>query len=174
MQEMLDVVNEKNKVVGKEAREKCHKKFLAHRIIQAFVFDKKGRIFVAKRSKRKAVYPGLLDVSIAGHVDAGETYHQAAIREIHEELGIKPKNIKQLFKFRHKTKPENAFIVQYQLTVPRVGKLNKREIESGKFIEWGKMLDMLKRTPKKFAPTSRAALKIHKKNATARTGVNCY
>ncbi|MEM4247510.1 MAG: NUDIX domain-containing protein [Candidatus Woesearchaeota archaeon] len=163
MQEMLDVVNEKNKVVGKEAREKCHKKFLPHRMIQAFVFDKKGRIFVAKRSKRKAVYPELLDVSIAGHVDTGETYRQAAIREIQEELGVKPKNIRQLFKFRHKTKPENAFIMQYKLTVPHVGKLNKIEIESGRFMEWEKMLDMLKRKPKKFAPTSILALKIYKK-----------
>ncbi|MEM4239885.1 MAG: NUDIX domain-containing protein [Candidatus Woesearchaeota archaeon] len=163
MQEMLDIVNGRDRVVGKEAREKCHKKFLAHRMIQAFVFDKKGRIFVAKRSKRKAVYPGLLDVSIAGHVDAGETYRQAAIREIFEELGVKPKKVMKLFTFRHKAKPENAFVTQYSAEIGRAGRLNKYEIESGKFMEWKEMRSMLRRMPKKFAPTSVAALEIYRK-----------
>jgi isopentenyldiphosphate isomerase len=163
MQEMLDIVNEKNKVVGKAERIECHKKFLPHRMIQAFVFDRKGKVFVAKRSKRKAVYPGLLDVSVAGHVDTGETYHQAVIREIFEELGVRPKKIRKLLKFRFKTVPENAFVTQYSAEIERAGKLNKYEIESGKFMEWDEMRRMARKQPWKFMPTSIAALEIYNK-----------
>lgn len=162
MQEMLDVVNEKNRIVGKEAREKCHRQFLPHRLIHVFVFDRKGRIFVAKRSKRKAVHPTLLDVSVAGHVDSGETYKQAALRELFEELGIKPRTIRKLFKFRLKSSPENVFVTQYSAEIERAGKLNKYEIKSGKFIEWKEMRRMASQNPKKFAPTSIAALKRYK------------
>ncbi len=163
MQEMLNIVNEKNKVIGKEPREKCHKHFLPHRLIHVFVFDKKGKVFVAKRSKRKAVFPGRFDVSVAGHVDAGETYKQAAIRETREEIGVAPKKVRKLFTFRLKTRPENVFVTQYSAIIERAGKLNKYEIESGRFMEWKQMLRMARKNPKKFAPTSIAALKIYKK-----------
>ncbi len=163
MQEMLDIVNEKNKVVGKEARETCHRQFLPHRLIHVFVFDRKGRVFVAKRSKRKATYPWLLDVSAAGHVDSGETYKQAALRELFEELGIKPRKIRKLFTFRLKSRPENAFVTQYSAEIERAGKLNKYEIENGKFMEWKEMRRMARKNPRKFAPTSITALKVYKK-----------
>ncbi len=161
--EMLDIVNEKNKVVGKAERAECHKKLLAHRLIQVFVFDRKGKVFVAKRSKRKAVYPGLLDVSVAGHVDAGETYKQAAMREVREELGVRPKKLRKLFTFRLKSRPENVLVTQYSAEIKRAGKINKYEIESGKFMEWKEMRRMTRQNPKKFAPTSITALKIYGK-----------
>ncbi len=161
--ELLDLVDSKDRVIGKAERQKCHERFLAHRMIHVFVFDNQGRIFVAKRSPKKRIYPKLLDVSVAGHVHTKETYKQAAIREIQEELGVKPKKVKKLFKFRLKTKPENAFITQYSAILPKIGRLNKIEVESGKFIEYKKMKKIAKQMPKKFAPTSIAALKNYKK-----------
>ncbi len=41
-----------------------------------------------KRSRTKETYPGLLDISIGGHVDLGENYEETAIKELEEESGI--------------------------------------------------------------------------------------
>jgi 8-oxo-dGTP pyrophosphatase MutT (NUDIX family) len=41
-----------------------------------------------KRSMHKDSYPGCYDISSAGHVQAGESAEQTALREVREELGI--------------------------------------------------------------------------------------
>jgi len=41
-----------------------------------------------KRAVTKDVHPNCWDSSAAGHVDSGETYERAAVRELSEELGV--------------------------------------------------------------------------------------
>jgi isopentenyldiphosphate isomerase len=43
---------------------------------------------VQQRSKEKESWPGMWDVSCAGHVSAGETSRQGALKELQEELGV--------------------------------------------------------------------------------------
>lgn len=60
---------------------------LIRRASRVFVFDQSGRLLVQRRSEHIAK-PNLLDQSAAGHVDAGETYEGAAVRELAEEIGL--------------------------------------------------------------------------------------
>jgi O-acetyl-ADP-ribose deacetylase len=48
-----------------------------------------GRVLLQKRSLEKENWPGYWDVSAAGHVSAGETAAEAAVRETFEELGLR-------------------------------------------------------------------------------------
>lgn len=87
--EYFDVLNEYGEYVNKiETREECHKQGLWHRAVYAFVFNKNGDVLLQKRSGKKKLWPNLWDVTVGGHVLAGEFGYQALIREVKEELGI--------------------------------------------------------------------------------------
>lgn len=60
------------------------------------ILDKSGRLLVQKRSTQKELFPGRWDNSAAGHVDVGETYEQAALRELSEELGLRDFSLQRL------------------------------------------------------------------------------
>ena len=88
--ELLAIVNEYDEVVGSKPRREVHSEGLRHRAVHILVFDHEGSVCLQKRSKDKDVNPGAWDTSAAGHVDFGETYEGAAVRELNEELGITP------------------------------------------------------------------------------------
>jgi len=89
MDEKFDVLNEFGEFTGKVAtRDECHKKGFWHRAVYGFVIDKNSNILLQKRSSRKKLWPNKWDVTVGGHVEAGEFGRQTIIRECREELGI--------------------------------------------------------------------------------------
>ncbi len=154
MEEVLDVVDNQDNVIGQATRKECHKQFLRHRTVQILVFDMQGRIFVQKRSRKKDVFPGLYEASCSGHVQAGEAYRQAAVRELAEELGIthQEHELKELFTFKLRAKPENEIITQFSLRCTCVGQLQKEEVESGEFIDWDELVQRIEKNPRQFTP----------------------
>jgi isopentenyl-diphosphate Delta-isomerase len=88
LDELFDVVDEQDRVIGQATRREVHAKGLKHRAVHVLVFNGQGQVFLHKRSMLKDSAPGLWGASCAGHLDAGENYDQAALRELKEELGI--------------------------------------------------------------------------------------
>ena len=86
--ELFDVVDEDDTVQRQERRAVVHAEGLLHRAVHVFAFNKRGELFLQKRSGLKDVHPGLWDSSAAGHLDAGEDYEAGAVREVEEELGV--------------------------------------------------------------------------------------
>ncbi|MFD2257745.1 16S rRNA (adenine(1518)-N(6)/adenine(1519)-N(6))-dimethyltransferase RsmA [Luteolibacter algae] len=86
--ELFDVVDENDELKGTATRAVVHRDNLIHRAVHVFVINKNGDLYLQKRSLRKDRNPGLWDSSVSGHLDAGENYQQAAIRELSEEIGI--------------------------------------------------------------------------------------
>lgn len=86
--EMFDVVDERDEVVGRERRDVVHRDGLRHRAVHVFVRNRRGEVFLQKRSHLKDKHPGEWDSSAAGHLEVGEDYAAAAVRELAEELGI--------------------------------------------------------------------------------------
>ncbi len=87
-QELLDVVDIDDHVIGVKTRGEIHSEGLMHRAVHILVFNQQGELFIQKRSMLKDNNPGLWDSSAAGHVDSGEDYAGCALRELNEELGI--------------------------------------------------------------------------------------
>ena len=86
--EIFDIVDERDVVVGREFRREIHRRGLLHRAIHIFWLRSDGQLCLQRRSYAKDNCPGLLSSSCAGHVDSGEDYLRAAVRELHEELGV--------------------------------------------------------------------------------------
>ncbi len=79
----VEIVNEKDEIIGKMLKVEAHKNGTLHRISVVYVENEQGQIVIQQRTD------GYLDHSAAGHVEIGETYEEAAKRELEEELGIK-------------------------------------------------------------------------------------
>ena len=89
MEEKFDVLNELGDFTVKVAtRDECHEKGLWHRAVYAFIIDKNCNVLLQKRSPQKKLWPNKWDITVGGHVNAGEFGRQALIRECKEELGI--------------------------------------------------------------------------------------
>lgn len=86
--EVFDVVDESDRVVRAEPREIVHVNNLLHRAVHMLLFNSRGELLLQKRSIWKDRNPGCWDSSAAGHLDTGESYTEAARRELHEELGV--------------------------------------------------------------------------------------
>ncbi|KKR68202.1 MAG: Isopentenyl-diphosphate Delta-isomerase [Microgenomates group bacterium GW2011_GWA2_40_6] len=89
MDELLDLVNEKDEVIGEVWKSEAHRNpKLIHREILILIFDKNNRLLMQQRSFNKIKYPGYWTESCAGHVLKGEEPETAAHRELKEELGF--------------------------------------------------------------------------------------
>lgn len=100
MDEKLDIVNDEDIVTGQEMRSTVHQLGLQHRGVHVFLFTADGKMLVQKRSADRAASPSALDCSVSEHVKAGESYLDAAMRGMKEEMGVDGIEIKPLVKFR--------------------------------------------------------------------------
>ncbi len=90
--EIFDVVDEADQVTGQATRGEVHAGKLLHRAVHVLVFNKRGDLLLQQRSMLKDAHPGVWDSSVSGHLDAGEDYPAAALRELAEEMGIVAEN----------------------------------------------------------------------------------
>jgi isopentenyl-diphosphate delta-isomerase type 1 len=154
MTETLDIVDEKDEVIGTASREECHEKKLRHRGVQIFIMNEEEDFFIQKRSTKKDVFPGLYEGGVTGHVLSGETYKQAAVRELKEEVGINvhENDLREMFRFKMLFENEHelvtAFILDYDGTI----KIDQTEVESGQFLSLDELKQRIKDNEKEFTP----------------------
>ena len=94
--ELLDVVDKNDVIIGSGSRDDVHHLGFMHREIHVWLFDELKNIYFQKSPPHKSS-AGLLDASIGGHVDKGEDYLSAAIRETREESGLLIKSSSLIF-----------------------------------------------------------------------------
>ncbi len=93
MEELIDVLDENGIKTGRVLpRSEIHKKGLWHKIVVTAIINSNNEILMQQRSYKKIRESGMWDISVAGHVSAGENTLDAAVREIEEEIGIKVNN----------------------------------------------------------------------------------
>jgi 8-oxo-dGTP pyrophosphatase MutT (NUDIX family) len=97
--ELVDVVDDGNEVVGVAPRRTLRAENLWHRCTYVFVLNPAGELYVHRRTDTKDVYPGFYDVGAGGVNAAGESYDACARRELEEELGV---TAEPTFRFLHR------------------------------------------------------------------------
>ena len=133
-QEIFDVVDEDDNVIGKTTRGETYKnKNLIHRSIYVAVFNSKGELFMQQRSATKDTDPLCWDISSSGHVRASGNYDDAAKRELEEELGV-DLDLNFIDKFIIYYPHETEMVSLYRAHSDGPFKLHPQEIKSGRFI----------------------------------------
>jgi isopentenyldiphosphate isomerase len=88
-EEEVDVVDSEDRVVDFATIDRCLKEGLLHRAVAVLVKRENGAVVLQQRSRNDSWHPGMWTISCTGHVRRGESYQQAAVRELSEELGLK-------------------------------------------------------------------------------------
>ena len=133
-EEIFDVCNERDEVIGQNTRSEVHRLGLMHRAVHVLVFNRRGEVFLQKRSMTKDTFPGAWDSSASGHLDTGEDYDACAVREVREELGIvMERPPERLFKIAACAETDQEHIWVYRHNSEGPFCLHPEEIEGG---EW--------------------------------------
>ena len=89
MDELIDVLDAQGNYTGKSImKSEAHRNGIFHPSIHVWLYTHEGEILIQQRAKNKDTHPGLWDVSVAGHIGAGEDIVNSAIREVKEEIGL--------------------------------------------------------------------------------------
>jgi isopentenyldiphosphate isomerase len=152
-EEIFDIVNERDEVIGQSPRRIVHRDGLRHRAVHILVFDAVGQVFLQKRSMTKDTHPGVWDSSSSGHVDTGEDYDACAIRELREEIGLViTAPPKRLFKIDSCPETGEEFVWVYRLESNGPFVLHPEEIERGDWFAPDQLNKWLVERPQDFAP----------------------
>lgn len=129
------IVNNDDQIIGYKDKEQAYKEGAMLRSVQVFVYNLKKELFIQKRAKNKSRFPNYFCTSVAGHVEPGENYRRAAIRELNEELGLKKiETLKFIIKEKAPIgKDSYAMAALFTIKTNKSIALQKEEIDSGDF-----------------------------------------
>lgn len=155
-EEYIDILTESGAPTGKIAlKDEAHRNGWYHNTIHLWLYTAKGEILLQQRSHKKSIYPLLWDVSAAGHVDAGESLINAAIRETQEELGLHllPENLTKIGIHKHCKNYANGEIKDYEFHHVFIAELpvnieeltpDLEEVEAIKLVTFSEVVNLLK------------------------------
>jgi isopentenyldiphosphate isomerase len=151
-EEMFDVVNDRDEVIGQRLRREVHQLGLKHRAVHVLVYNAHGELFLQKRSMQKDCFPGTWDSSASGHLAPGETYDACAIREVQEELGLQLNAVpERLFKAAACPETGQEFVWVYRCQSEGPFVLQAEEIECGGWFTPERISAWIAEKPTEFA-----------------------
>lgn len=154
LHELFDVCDDRDNVIGQAPRGDVHARGLLHRAVHIFVFNSRGQFLVHLRSAHKDEYPLRITSSCSGHLNAGEGYDTAAVRELREELGLTA-SLEYLGSFPAGPETANEHTRLYRAVTDDTPVPDPHEIES---LEWADPREVARRIaerPEEFTPPFR-------------------
>lgn len=152
--EIIDILDEKGNMTGKTAtREEIHQNGFWHKVIHLWIINSKNELLLQLRSMKKKNHPGQWDISVGGHIPAGESDMLALIRETQEEIGLEINsnevkfigNVKQESSSRAdyiNNEFDSVFILRKDLDISKL-KMQESEVDELKFIPKMKFKKMI-------------------------------
>jgi len=158
MKEIILKVDKNDNVVGEVPKDTAHNnKGILHRAFLVIVFDDKGKILLAKRSRFKRLWPGFWDGSVASHQRKNESLETAIKRRLKEEIGIKVSKVKNLFKFYYqnsfrKKGSEREICHVFKLKTKNKISPNKKEVADFKWLDLKELQKEIENNPREYTP----------------------
>lgn len=154
-EEYIDILTNTGEPTGKSVlKSEIHSKGYYHNTVHIWFYTNKGEILLQQRAASKVICPLLWDVSVAGHIDAGETLKSGAVREIKEEIGlsISEKELNKIGVFECFQSYSNGiidnefhhtFIAELKVDISNLT-LQKEEVEALKLVSLNQFREFLK------------------------------
>lgn len=153
---LLDIVNENDEVIGVGEKDQKAELGFISRVAAIFLFDLNGNIYICKRAAHKKYSPNLYDLAAVGAVLQGESYEEAAVRELEEELSVRCE-LKMMDKFYQEAedtgngKKLKYFCAVFLGQTDEIPILNE-ELSEIKKLSWEQLQNELENNLDKFCP----------------------
>lgn len=156
-EEIFDVCDEHDNVIGTAPRSVVHARGLLHRAVHIWVFNTVGELMIHLRSTTKDEYPSCYTSAASGHLGAGEDYESAAHRELAEELGLSGE-LKYAAKLPASPATANEHTVLYTLSSEAIPTPDPAEIARVEYHPVAVIAEMVKTRPEMFTPPFKSLL----------------
>lgn len=150
--EPVQLYDEQGRPSGTAPRSRVRAENLLHASTGVLVLDPAGRVYVHRRTTVKDVNPGLLDVAAGGVVDAGEDPTAAAHRELAEELGIGPVELRPLGVCRYTDAVADYWAHLFETTWDGPIRWQPEEVAWGGWMAPAALLERVAAAPREFVP----------------------
>jgi isopentenyldiphosphate isomerase len=158
-EELAVLVDEDDRVIGTAPRSEVRRRNLLHRGTGVLCRNSAGDVYVHRRTATKDVFPGMYDAFAGGMVASGESYEQAARRELAEELGIVGAELRPLARHRYRGASLQTWNVIFEVVWDGPIVHQADEIAWGAFVPVAELRERLEVW--EFAPDSLAALRLY-------------
>lgn len=132
-EELFDIVDHHDRVIGQMPRSQVHTEQRLHRAVHIFVFRTTGEMLIHLRSPTKDEQPDKWTSSASGHLSAGEDYTETAHRELEEEIGLAGE-LEFLHKFDASPETSYEFTGLYRLISDDEPTFDPVEIARGEYV----------------------------------------
>jgi isopentenyl-diphosphate delta-isomerase len=158
--EYITVVDKNGMYLGKEEKEKCHQgKGILHSAFLVMIFNEKFELMLAKRSRKKSLWPDFWDGTVASHYHSEINQEKTIKDRILHEIGVCCDHIRFVFKFRYQVEfrdigSENEICDVFVAKDIRSDDIspNKLEISEFKFLDIPELRDEIQENSKKYTP----------------------
>lgn len=144
-------VDENDNEIGSGPIQKAYDEGIVRRIVRIVVRNKNGDILVQKRGNTPS-YPFKWNESTTGHVDVGETYEEAALREMKEEVGIVGVEVEPVgkFFFVEDTESDRKFNMVFSALYDGEVIIDPKEVSECKWVSLEDLKHWIKKSPEEF------------------------
>ena len=177
MDELIDIIDSDGEPLGTSALKSIiHEKGYYHNTAHIWFYTNNGEILLSQRSAKKIICPLMWDVSVAGHIDAGESVETGAIRETKEEINltISEKDLHKVGVFKCCQSYDNGindnefhhtFICELKVSLSEL-KPQEEEVEALKLVSIDEFKSILKNigANNHFVPSNKAYYEVVLKN----------
>ncbi len=168
MEELVVLINEKDEVQGLMNKMEAHENGLLHRAFSVFLFNTKGEMLLQKRAAEKYHSPNQWTNAVCSHPRDGETYKNAALRRLQEELGVETE-IEEKFFFIYKA-DVGGNLWEHELDHVFTGmyegdfNLNQEEVSEVRYLSMDKLEAELAAHPENFTEWFKIILKEYQQH----------
>lgn len=154
--EYVILVDEQDNAIGKMEKHQAHVEGKLHRAFSIFIFNSERKILLQKRASSKYHCGGLWTNACCSHPRENEDTHQAAIRRLDEEMGMRCE-LKQIFSFVYRTEFTNG-LTEHEFDHVFIGEsdqtpsINSEEVEDYRFIGTEELQLEIIASPQIFTP----------------------
>ena len=143
--ELLDVVDAHDDVIGQMARSEVYRRGLLCRVVNVFLEDSQGHLWIPRRTAHKRHFPLCLDMSMGGHVESGESYEEALGRELMEELRLDVRQVEcSLLGYLTPRDGVSAFMKVYKIVTDTTPAYNEDDFLEAHWLPPRKLLRKLR------------------------------